>query len=129
MSIVRSSLEYAGVVWDGCLVGDGNLLQSLQLEGARVVTGAIKGTSRDCLLRDTSWAKLGLRRKIHKLPMMCKLVYKLAPSYLSDLCPSAVSMRSSYSLRFSRNSVFPFVQKGIRTPFCFLRPSYGIICL
>ena len=43
---------------DGCLVGDSDLLKSLQLEGARVVTGAIKGTSRDCLLRDTSWAKL-----------------------------------------------------------------------
>ena len=51
---------------DGYLVGDSDLLESLQLEGARVVTGAIKGTSRDCLLRDTSWAKLSLRRKIHK---------------------------------------------------------------
>ena len=81
-ALVRSSLEYADVVWDGCLVGDSDLLESLQLEGARVVTGAIKGTSRDCFLRDTSWAKLGLRRKIHKLIMMYKLVYKLAPPYL-----------------------------------------------
>ena len=52
---------------DGCLVGDSDLLESLQLaEEARVFTGAIKGTSRDCLLRDTSWVKLSLRRKIHK---------------------------------------------------------------
>ena len=80
---MRSSLEYADVVWDGCLVGDSDLLESLLLEGARVVTAAIKGTSRDCLLRDTSWAKLGrLRRKIHKLIMMYKLVYKLSPPYL-----------------------------------------------
>ena len=70
VSIVHSSLEYADVVWDGCLVGDSDLLESLQLEGARVVSGAITGTSRDSLLRDTSWAKLSLRRKIHKLIML-----------------------------------------------------------
>ena len=109
-ALVRSSLEYADVVWDGCLVGDNDLLESLQLEGARVVTGAIKGTNKDCLLRDTSWAKLSLRRKIHKLIMMYKLVYKIAPPYLSDLCPSAVSMRSSYSFRSSRNLVLPLVR-------------------
>ena len=68
---MRSSLEYADVVWDGCLVGDSDLLESLQLEGARVVTGAIKGTNRDCLLRDTSWAKLSpLNKILHKLIMM-----------------------------------------------------------
>ena len=78
-ALVHSSMEYADVVWDGCLVGDNDLLESVQLGGARVVTGAIKGTNMDCLLRDTSWVKLGLRRKIHKLIMMYKLVYKLAP--------------------------------------------------
>ena len=64
-----------------------------------MVIGAIKGSSRDCLLRKTSWASFSLKRKIHKLIMMYKLVYKLARPYLSDLCPSAVNMRSSYSVR------------------------------
>ena len=41
---------------------------------------------------------------------MYKLVYKLAPPYLSDLCPSAVSVRSSYSFRSARNLVLPFVR-------------------
>ena len=45
-SLVRSSLEYANVVSDGCSESDNNLLQSLQIEGARVVTGALKGTNR-----------------------------------------------------------------------------------
>ena len=45
-SLVRSSLEYANVVWDGCSESDNNLLESLQTEGARVVTGALKGTNR-----------------------------------------------------------------------------------
>ena len=39
-ALVRSSLEYADVVWDGCSESDSNLLESLQIEGARVVTGA-----------------------------------------------------------------------------------------
>ena len=45
-SLVRSSLEYANVVWDGCSESDNNLLKSLQIEGARVVTGALEGTNR-----------------------------------------------------------------------------------
>ena len=45
-SLVRSSLEYANVVSDGCSESDNNLLESLQIEGARVVTGALKGTNR-----------------------------------------------------------------------------------
>ena len=44
-SLVRSSVQYANVVWDGCSEPD-NLLESLQIEGARVVTGALKGTNR-----------------------------------------------------------------------------------
>ena len=44
-SLVRSSVQYANVVWDGCSESD-NLLESLQIEGARVVTGALKGTNR-----------------------------------------------------------------------------------
>ena len=32
-SLVRSSLEYADVVWDGCSESESNLLESLQIEG------------------------------------------------------------------------------------------------
>ena len=45
-SLVRSSLEYANVVSNGCSESDNNLLESLQIEGARVVTGVLKGTNR-----------------------------------------------------------------------------------
>ena len=53
-SLVRLSLEHAGVVWDGWSESDSNLLESLQIEGARVVTGALKGTSRVSLLNELS---------------------------------------------------------------------------
>ena len=42
-SVVRSFLEYADIVWGGCSESDSSLLESLQIESARVVTGAMKG--------------------------------------------------------------------------------------
>ena len=49
-SLLCSSLECADVVWDECSEFNGSLLESLQIEGARVVTGALKETSRVSLL-------------------------------------------------------------------------------
>ena len=108
--VVRSSLEYADVVWGGCSESDSNLLESLQKEGTRVVTGTLKGTNRVSLLNDLSWVELSVRRKIHKLNLMYKMVFKLAPPYLCDLCPNFVSERSSCSLRSANNLCLPFVR-------------------
>ena len=108
-SLVHSSLEYADVVWDGCSESDSNLVESLQIEGARVVTGALKGTNRVSLLNDLSWVELSVRRTIHKLSLMYKMVFKLAPPYLCNLCPNFISERSSYSLCSANNLCLPFV--------------------
>ena len=85
-SLVCSSLEYADidVVWDGCSACDNNLLESLQTEGVRVVTGALKGTNRVSLLKELSWVDLSVRRRLHKLSLMYKIVFKLSPPYLYD---------------------------------------------
>ena len=63
-SLVRSSLEYADLVWDGCSESDSSLLESLQVESARLVPGAMKGTHRVHLLslRDNAWVELSDRR-------------------------------------------------------------------
>ena len=59
-SFVRSSLEYADVVRDGCCESDNNLLEGSQIEGARVVTGSLKRTNRVPLLNELSWVDLVL---------------------------------------------------------------------
>ena len=41
---------------------------------------------------------------------MYKMVFKLVPPYLCDLCPDFVSERSSYSLRSANNLCLPFVR-------------------
>jgi len=82
---------------------DSNLLESLQIEGTRVVTGALKGTNRVSLLKEHSWVDLSVRRKLHKLSLIYKIVFKFAPPYLCDLCPEFVSDRSCYSLPSANN--------------------------
>ena len=111
-----SSLEYADVVWDGFSESDSNLLESLQIEGTRVVTSALKGTNRVSLLNDLSWVDLNVRRKIHKLTLMYKTVFNVAPPYLCDVCPNFVSeLGSSYSLRSANNLCLPlFVVKSTK---------------
>ena len=106
-SLVRSSLEYANVVWDGCSDSDSNLLEDLQIECARLVTGAMKGTNRVCLLKMLH----GLHgHKMHKLCLMYKMVNKLAPSYLCNICPTFVNERSCYSLRSGNDLCSPHVR-------------------
>ena len=62
-SLMRSSLKYADVVWGGFSESDSNLLDSLQIEGARVVTGALKGTNTVSLLNDLSWVELNVTKR------------------------------------------------------------------
>ena len=55
------------MIWDhGCSESDSNLLESLQIERARVVTGALKELSRVSLLNELSWVDLTVGRKLHK---------------------------------------------------------------
>ena len=109
-SLVRSFLEYADVVWDGCAESDSSLLESLQIESARLVTGAMKGTNRVHLLRDIAWVELSDRRKMHKLCLMYEMVNKRAACYLCNLSPAFVNERSCYSLRSGNDLCLPYVR-------------------
>ena len=127
-SLVGSSLEYDDVVCDGCCESDSNLLESLQIEGARVITGALKGTKRVSLLNELSWVELSVRRKIHKLSLMYKMVYKLAPLSLCDLCPNFVSERSSIVSVLPIISAYPsFVLKCTKNLFSFHQFKSGTV--
>ena len=47
-------MEYADVIWSGCTDTESDL-GHVQYEAAKVVTGAIKGTSRQHLLEELGW--------------------------------------------------------------------------
>jgi ABC-type sulfate transport system permease subunit len=39
MSFIRLILEYGNVIWDNCTQNEFNLLESVQVEAGRVITG------------------------------------------------------------------------------------------
>ena len=87
-------MEYCDIIWDNCYEMESRLLENIQYESARVVTGAMKGTSRTKLLNELGWEDLKSRRQMHKLAFFYKIVKGLAPSYLTDLLPLTVGERT-----------------------------------
>jgi hypothetical protein len=102
-ALIRPILEYSNVLWDNCSLSECDLIESIQYESARVVTGAMKGTSRTRLLEELSWEDMKTRRSMHKLVLYYKIVNNLTPNYLSDLLPQTVQQRSGLLLRNSEN--------------------------
>lgn len=86
------------MVWDGCTQADRDLLESIQLAAARVVTGAMSRTSHSKIYEETGWETLSERRRKQKLVLMFKIVNGLAPDYLCNLVPQAVSDRNRYNM-------------------------------
>ena len=87
------------------------LLDSVQYEAARLVTGVIKGTSSVRLYEELAWESLSSRRKLHLLSQFYKIGRNLAPFYLSELLPKLSSERTNYRLRSREN----FTQFSCRT--------------
>ena len=108
--VVEKEMEYADVIWDGCSIEEANLLEAVQYESARIVTGAIRGTNRNRLLEELCWEDLKTRRHIHKLSFFYKIITHTAPSYLCNLLPPYVNQRSIYFLRSNNNLTNIFVR-------------------
>jgi len=123
-SFVRPKLEYACVVWDNCTEHDKERLENMQLNFARSVTGAKRGTSHQCIYDEVQWPKLSDRRQDYKKVFMFKLVNDLAPPYLCDILPQVFKDSVDYDLRNRddfryldaktekhKNSLFPSIVK------------------
>ena len=65
-SFIRPSLEYGSGVWDNCNLQEKQNLEKIQLEAARIVTGATKLVSFQALYNETGWETLEIRRKKQK---------------------------------------------------------------
>ena len=89
-SLIWPQMEYADIVWDNCTSGNSDLLESVQYDAAKIITGAIKGTSARKLREELAWVKLQTRRKIHKIIFFHKSVNRMIPAYISDLVPLRV---------------------------------------
>ena len=76
-------------------------LELIQLEAARISTGATKLVSVANLYIETGWETLDARRNKHKLVLFYKMFNDLTPPYLSSLVPPLVQNASRYNLRNS----------------------------
>ena len=103
MSFIRPTLEYSGVVWDSCTYQDKKLIEAIQIEAMRIVTGATKVCSIGKLYSDTGWETLEARREKQKLIIFFKMMHGLCPGYLNQLVPDSVQNRSQYLLRNADN--------------------------
>ena len=97
-SFIRPKLEYAAHIWDNCSKKDSDKLEQFQIEVARTVTGARKGTSHELLYSELKWETLSQRRMTSKLLNIHRIVNKSAPSYMSNLIPQNYNDKR-YSLR------------------------------
>ena len=97
-SLIRPLMEYGDVLWDGCTDGESDLLEFVQYEAAKIVMGAMKGTSRHSLMQEIGWEDMKTRRSIHKLIFYFKIINNLTPNYLKELLPPQVFERTHYFL-------------------------------
>ena len=98
ISYVRPILEYANTVWDNCSIAESNLLESVQIDAMRIITGLRRGTSHIKLYRECNLETLESRRHKHKLILMYKIMNNLTPPYLFQLVePILTQMRHTTS--------------------------------
>ena len=111
---IRPLLEYADIVWSNCTIEEGNALESVQTEAARIILGVTKLCNITKMYDDLNWERLETRRRHHRLILFYKMKNGLSPNFLSTLIPQQVTESSSYNLRnaqdyhpiFARTSLY-----------------------
>ena len=98
ITLVRSSLEYCGAVWDTTVKEEAEQLERVQRRAARWARGAHGIISVTALLRDLNWPDLADRRRNQRL---C-LFYKVLNGEL-DITPESLDLIPATSSR-TRNS-------------------------
>lgn len=102
-TLIRPILEYSDIVWDCLTKAQSDLLEDIQLEAARIVTGATKLTSRVKLYTETGWLPLQRRREQHKIIQFHKMVHGLVPQFLHDILPPRNSRIHDHNTRVCNN--------------------------
>ncbi len=98
-TFIRPKLEYGCILWDNCTLNLKIKLENVQLSAARIVTGAVKGTSHRTIYQESKWETLQERRNQQQKTMMYKIMNNLTPPTLKSLIPLQVHETIQYNLR------------------------------
>jgi hypothetical protein len=102
IEFIHPILEYREIVWDNCSLHESELLESVQLEAARIITGLRKGKSHAKLYTELGWVPLKEHRRTNKLILLHKILHDETLLYLlNEILPQA-NHQSSYNSRFNR---------------------------
>lgn len=99
ISFIRPILEYGNEIWDNCTQYEKDDIEKIQIEAARISTGATKLVSIENLYSEIGWDTLESRRKKQKLTLFYKMVNNLTPQYLSNIVPMNITETTPYNLR------------------------------
>ena len=107
ISRIRSMIEYFNVLYDNCPKYMSDRLESVQLDSARVCTGALPQSNCQKTLSETGWETLQTHTNKIAQTHSYKIVNQLVPDYLHSHCPDLVLPTSAYNTRQSNSLRFP----------------------
>ena len=100
-AFIRLYLDYGDVIFDKAFNNSFHpKLESIQYNAALVITGAIRGTSKEKLCQELGFESLQYRRWFRKLYLFYKIIEHRSSSYLYGLIPKPLN---SYSTGNSEN--------------------------
>jgi hypothetical protein len=104
INFVRPILEYADIVWDNIPIYLRERLETINIEAARIVTGATKLCSKEKLYVETGWETMSCRRIKHTVIKFHELFHGCAPEYLCNLVPPQLHDLHNYNTRRASNT-------------------------
>ena len=107
-SFVRSTLDYASVVWGGTYKSDFLILEKIQVDAMRLITGATARSNRLKLYQEIPFLTIKQRVSNTILTMMFKIKSGLCPTYLSNLI--ILNEQPRYNFRSKSAVVTPFAR-------------------
>ena len=99
-------IEYYDIIFDNCTVRAALAIENVQRRDALAyVQVHISTPALIVKLLELNWIPLRQRRTTHKLVMLCKIIHRLAPSYLTAILPRPRD--AGYRLRSFDNMSLP----------------------
>ena len=127
---IRPILEYGDIVLDNCSIKDSKILEDLQVEAARIITGLGHNSSRSKLYDELGWDLLSTMRTIHKRILLYKIINGFAPQYLCDLLEPFHPRSHQYNLRNNNNFILTQIKTTSYMEFVFhLQLNFGMTFL